>query len=83
MTIDEFKPCPFCGSSDIGVKDIIIDYHTNGKDMPCSATRQVWAYCRYCGATGSRGTGDFVYDNEIIAMAMERWNKRINPGTES
>lgn len=71
----KLKPCPFCGSKDIGVKDTILDRHM-GNDCPSSATRKVWAYCRYCGAEGSKHTGDFVYDSEIMAAAIEKWNRR-------
>lgn len=73
----ELKPCPFCGSTDIGIKDTILDYNM-GNDCPCSATRRVWAYCRYCGAEGRKHTGDFVYDSEIVAAATEAWNNRTN-----
>ena len=74
MTID-FKPCPFCGSKNIGVKDIIID-RIMGNKSPCSAIRKVWAYCRCCECEGRKRTGDLVYDDEIIALAMESWNDR-------
>ncbi len=76
----EFKPCPFCGSKNIGVKDSIIKYHSNGKDTPCSALTKVWAYCRYCGAEGKKHTGDFVYDDEEMAAAMDAWNDRPEDG---
>lgn len=70
-----FKPCPFCGSTDIGVKDNIVDL-LMGSDCPSSARRKIWAYCRYCGATSGTMTADIVYDHEEVAVAVEMWNKR-------
>ena len=32
MTI-EFKPCPFCGHTDIGVKDSIVDIRMTMRDL--------------------------------------------------
>lgn len=71
----EFKPCPFCGSKNIGVKDEIFDFIAN-KNAPCSAIRRVWAYCRNCGCEGRKRNGALVYDSEIIALATESWNDR-------
>lgn len=71
----KFKPCPFCGKNDIGVKDTIIDLKM-GHDCPCSAQRRIWAYCRYCGAEGRKQTADIVTDDEEIAVAVESWNRR-------
>ncbi len=73
----EPKACPFCGKTDIGVKDNII----NG---------QCFAYCRSCQATGpfiqvksdktiSRWRDDperLLKDEEIIREAYLAWNKR-------
>lgn len=70
------KHCPFCGSKDISVRSKILS-HEAGKDCPCSSTRRVWAYCRYCGCEGRKHTGSFVYDEEIIAAATEAWNRRV------
>lgn len=74
--MEKMKPCPFCGSENIGVKDSIISREM-GNDCPCSSTRRVWAYCRYCGCEGRKHTGSFVYDEEIIAAATEAWNRRV------
>jgi translation initiation factor 2 beta subunit (eIF-2beta)/eIF-5 len=71
----QFKPCPFCGSTDIGVKDNIIDL-LMGNDCPSSTRRKIWAYCRYCGATSGTKIADIVYDDEEIAVAIEKWNER-------
>lgn len=75
MTI-KFKPCPFCGSEDIGVKDYVNDLNI-GINCPFSANRTVWAYCRYCGCEGRKRTGDLVYYSEIIALVTEGWNARV------
>ncbi len=75
----EFAPCPFCGSRDMGVKYKVID-RKMGHDSPCSAEEKVWAYCRYCGAAGSKKTGDLVYKDEVVALALEGWNKRSSDG---
>ena len=69
-----FKPCPFCGSTDIGVKDTILDLLTG--QGPCVARRKIWAYCRYCGAASGHTVADVIGDDEEIAAAIEKWNKR-------
>ena len=71
----EFTPCPFCGSTDIGVKDNIVDM-LMGHDCPCTARRKIWAYCRYCGATSGHTIADVIGDDEVIAAAVEKWNQR-------
>lgn len=71
----EFKTCPFCGSDDIGVKDSIIDVQM-GNDCPSSARKIIWAYCRYCGTEGPKTVRDIVYDDEIMAAAIVKWNER-------
>lgn len=70
-----FKPCPFCGSTDVGVKDNIVDL-CMGHDAPCTAIRKIWAYCRYCGANGPGTTQEVIGDDEEIAAAIVAWNKR-------
>jgi Lar family restriction alleviation protein len=70
-----FKPCPFCGTSNIGVKDTTIDYNM-GHDAPCTAVRKIWAYCRYCGSSGPSTTQEVIGDDEEIAAAIVKWNER-------
>ncbi len=70
-----FKPCPFCGHTDIGVKDNIVDV-LMGSDEPSACRRKIWAYCRYCGATSGHTIRDIVYDDEEMMIAMELWNMR-------
>lgn len=70
-----FKPCPMCGSKDIGVKDTIIDVYFE-KDCPAIARRKIWAYCRHCGATCGHTVADIIGDDEEIAAAIEKWNSR-------
>lgn len=72
----EFRPCPFCGKSDIGVGEHIMDVLMNGPDMPCSAVTKIWAKCNYCGAHGREKTCDIVYPQEAVAAAVEGWNHR-------
>lgn len=76
MINEQWKPCPFCGHDDIGVKESIITLKM-GQDCPCSAIKKVWAYCRYCQAEGSKATIEAVYDSEVLAAAFEKWNKRF------
>lgn len=76
-----FYPCPFCGRTDIGVKDTIIDVKA-GHDCPSSAIRRIWAYCRYCGAEGPKTVLDIVYDEEEIAAALVIWNRREEAADE-
>lgn len=71
----KFKPCPFCGSENIGVRDVVVD-RIMGNNCPSSCIRTIWAYCRDCGCEGRKRTGDLVYDSEIIALAAESWNDR-------
>lgn len=71
----KFEPCPFCGSTDIGVKDTLVDM-LMGNNCPCSARRKIWAYCRCCGAESGKRVADIVYDEEEIAVGVEMWNKR-------
>ena len=77
MMGSEMKPCPFCGSTDVSViLDRTAEYHMNGKDTPCSASKRVFAYCNYCEASGPIATVDTVYPEEDKAAAMEKWNRR-------
>ena len=71
----EFKSCPFCGSTNIGVKDNIINVMM-GADCPSTAIRKIWAYCRYCEAEGPKRTAEVISDDEVIAVALESWNMR-------
>lgn len=71
----EFKPCPFCGHTDIGISDVIIERYMNA-DRPCSALTRVWAYCKYCRAEGPKRTCDATYRSEIEATAVVSWNER-------
>ncbi len=75
MTEIGFKPCPFCGSTDIEVKSEVLDRRM-GSDAPCSALTRCFARCKYCGAEGPKRTGDIVYEDEKLALAVEGWNKR-------
>lgn len=72
----EFRPCPFCGSEDIGVGDQLLDVLMNGPDAPCTALKRIWARCNYCGAHGREKTADIVYPQEEVAVAVEGWNHR-------
>lgn len=72
----EFRPCPFCGRSDIGVSQQIMDVFMNGPDMPCIAFSKIWARCNYCGAHGSEKVCDIVFPQEAVAVAVEGWNHR-------
>lgn len=69
-----FKPCPFCGSTDTGVKDTIMDLLAG--QGPCVARRKIWAYCRYCQATSPFTVQDVIGDDEEIAAAIVKWNER-------
>ncbi len=71
----KFKPCPFCGSEDIGVKEKTIT-HISEKDAPTVARTKIWAYCRYCEATSGYTIQDIIGDDEKIAAAIEKWNQR-------
>jgi len=73
--MEKLKPCPFCGSTDIGIKDHIFEFKA-GQDCPCSSIRKAWAYCRRCECEGRKTTIESVYDSEIIAAATEAWNRR-------
>ncbi len=75
--MEEMKPCPFCGSKNIGVKYIIIS-HEAGKDCPCSSNLRIWAYCSFCGCEGRKTYCSIVGEEEIIAAAIEGWNRRFN-----
>ena len=70
-----FKPCPFCGSTDIGVKDTIVDMIAG--EGPCAARKKIWAYCRYCEATSGYTVADIIGDDEEIAAVVHKWNKRM------
>lgn len=69
------KPCPFCGHTDIVVRDSEIDYMA-GQGCPSSAIRTVNCFCLYCHAEGPKRTIDALYDEEIEAAALVAWNKR-------
>ena len=75
--MEKMKPCPFCGSKEIGIKYIIIS-HDVGNNCPCSTNQRIWAYCSYCGCEGRKTYGSFTYKEEIIAAATEAWNRRFN-----
>ena len=71
----KFKPCPFYGYDNIGVKSVVLDRFM-GKNSRYSAIARVWAYCRVCDCEGPKRTGDLVYEDEIIALVAESWNHR-------
>ncbi len=71
-----FNPCSFCGSTDIGVKDTIIDLYPDTSDG-AKTRRKIWAYCRCCGTEGKKFT--IVVDDstdEETEVAAELWNRR-------
>lgn len=72
----DFRPCPFCGSEDIGVGGQTLDVLMNGACAPCTIHMKIWAQCNYCGAHGREKTTDIVYPREQVAVAVEGWNHR-------
>ena len=60
------KPCPFCESKDIGVKDSVLDERS-------------FAYCRQCHSRGpivNIPETSNISDEEIMKLAYKAWNKR-------
>ena len=63
-------PCPKCGSTNIGVKDMIIATPWRGE------ARKAWAYCRSCGCKGPETVMNIeVTDKEEINEAYISWNR--------
>lgn len=61
---NKIKPCPFCGSINIGIKDSVLE-------------EKCYAYCRNCNAQGSTSDiFDDYTDEQIIAVAFMKWNNR-------
>ena len=73
--MESLKPCPFCGSDDIAIKEKVLE-RKMGNDGPCSAIKRVWAYCQRCECEGRKRTIEAVYDEEVLAAATEAWNRR-------
>lgn len=69
--------CPFCGEVNISAISEVLDYVME-KDCPCASRRRIYATCNYCGATSGNTTADVIGEDEIVAAAIERWNKRDN-----
>jgi Lar family restriction alleviation protein len=63
----EFKPCPFCGGTDIRC-----DNHGKVSHDPMHRDDNVWSMCCYnCGAT---------FPNRYNkALLVEAWNTRVEP----
>ena len=60
----EFKPCPFCGGTDIRC-----DNHGKSSHDPWHQDDDVWSMCCYkCGATFPNR-----YRKELL---LEAWNRR-------
>lgn len=60
----EIKPCPFCGSDDLGLLQIrkpLPDFEDMGGDWE--------VYCRDCETM-------FIFQKATKAQLIERWNKR-------
>jgi Lar family restriction alleviation protein len=68
---EEIKPCPFCGSKDVGV-------------VPGTTFRWMFAFCSDCGAqagevrvqTLGQGNKD-EWEAAARIRAVEEWNKRV------
>lgn len=71
---ETYKPCPFCGSTSIGVKDTIVDLMMDAETG--AAKREIWAYCRRCQATSGHITAVVTTDEEEENLAIQEWNKR-------
>lgn len=75
MTIEEaYKiPCPFCGRTDIGIKERILDVYET------TSLKQCWAYCRYCEAEGQKVCIEAVdreKGRDVEAAALDAWTIR-------
>ncbi len=73
----QFEPCPFCGSTDIGVEDVTLDVYIS-QNAPSSRLTEVYAYCRNCKAKGGHRIIQAMSDNDIMLAASEAWNNRFN-----
>ena len=79
----KFKPCPFCGNTDI---KIISEYteHEIGRVIDLHS----WAQCSFCGARSSRCLIDVGIPGEGFSKTIEEcknprivydvWNRRVN-----
>ena len=74
MICDELKPCPFCGSTAVGVYNTITGPVTNGVhfDEPVAIV-----ICHCCAASAGfiKIKGD-VSAEEAMGKAVEYWNMR-------
>lgn len=68
MTERDFKPCPFCGGTDIRCAN-----HGKISRDPFHREDNVWSMCCYsCGATVANR-----YRRELL---LETWNRRVAVG---
>lgn len=68
MNINELKPCPFCGNTDISGGEVLTE-HPNGKVT-------IQSMCMKCGALGAEAilkTGEIDYGS---IKANKAWNMR-------
>ncbi len=66
------RPCHVCGSTSIGVKDIIVS--TPWK----KEAKKAWAYCKACGGKGPEVICDIdINDVAEINEAYKKWNAKI------
>ena len=69
--MSETLRCPFCGGTDIGIKDSVIE-------------EECHAYCRHCFATGPKvhiSEDSSINDEEVMSLAIAAWNKRVSAQT--
>ena len=75
----KLKPCPNCGSANIGIKDSIASLYL-GKDY---TSRNIWAYCRDCGYKTSKirvNISDKDDDKQEIEIGEKLWNREVGEG---
>lgn len=66
MTMDELKPCPFCGGEAC--------FTING------LKKRIYCYCWVCGARGFSISYQDKPDQSQIKAVKREWNRRTNNG---
>lgn len=65
-------PCPFCGKTEIGIKEELLDIN-----FEYGNTIKIVPYCKHCGATGRSRTIRECNSDVKAQLALNSWSERF------